>query len=240
MPEAQEAFPSEDSQWFLTDRKFYRVAREPMRGAPALVTFSAVDRPELVEDFLKPPADPGTKGVARFRYPDRSGATKVYDWPLEGQEGKSVTLPDSDLTVSLIGDRALPDPGARPRPHAGRGPDPDRAVQDPEGRRRAGHAHGAGEPADGPEPDPVAGRGGGPPAPAGGDPLHGRADDRPPGQPAASARSTSSPWMARAAIRACTIGSTAGARRAGPSCDPPGRSHGASRSSPSAATRTCR
>ncbi len=101
MPEAQEAFPSEDSQWFLTDRKFYRAAREPMRGAPALVTFSVVDRPELVEDFLKPPADPGTKGVARFRYVDRSGHAKVYDWPLEGQQGKSVALPDSDLTVSL-------------------------------------------------------------------------------------------------------------------------------------------
>ena len=100
MAEAQEAFPSEDSQWFVTEQKFYHTAREPMRGAPALVTFSAVDRPELVEDFLKPPADPGTKGVARFRYADRSGHAKVYDWPLEGQQGKSVTLPDSDLTVS--------------------------------------------------------------------------------------------------------------------------------------------
>ncbi len=86
----------------MTDRKLPRVAREPMRGAPALVTFSAVARPELVQDFLKPPAEPGTQGVAaRFRYPDRAGATKVYDWALEGQEGKSVTLPDSDLTVSL-------------------------------------------------------------------------------------------------------------------------------------------
>jgi hypothetical protein len=101
MAQEQEALPSEDSQWFVTDRKFYRASREPMRGAPALITFSAVDQPELVEDFLKPPVDTATQGVARFRYADRSGKARVHDWPLEGQQGKSVALPDSDLTVSL-------------------------------------------------------------------------------------------------------------------------------------------
>ena len=68
---------------------------------PAVLAFSYVDRPELVDDFLKPPADPGTKGVARFRYPDRSGKTRVFDWALSGQEGKSIALPESDLTVTL-------------------------------------------------------------------------------------------------------------------------------------------
>ena len=68
---------------------------------PAMLAFSYVDRPELVDDFLKPPADPGTKGVARFRYPDRSGKTRVFDWALDGQEGKSIALPDSDLAVTL-------------------------------------------------------------------------------------------------------------------------------------------
>jgi hypothetical protein len=101
MPEARDAFPSQDSQWFVTEKKFQRVVREPMRSAPALVTFSAVDRPELVEDFLKPPAAPGARGVARFRYPDKSGQTKSFDWSLNGQEGKSVALPESDLTVTL-------------------------------------------------------------------------------------------------------------------------------------------
>ena len=100
MPEERDAFPSEDEQWFTTEKKFYRVVRAPMRGAPALVTFSAVDRPELVEDFLKPTTS-GKEGVARFRYPDRSGRTRVFDWALEGQQGKSVPLPESDLTVSL-------------------------------------------------------------------------------------------------------------------------------------------
>jgi ResB-like family len=101
MPQEQDAFPSEDSQWFVTDKKFHRAVREPMRAAPALVTFSTVDRPELVDDFLKPPAASGPKGVARFRYADKAGQTKVFDWPLDGQDGKSVALPDSDLTVTL-------------------------------------------------------------------------------------------------------------------------------------------
>ncbi len=70
-------------------------------GRPALLTFSAVDRPELVEDFLKSPAVPGTQGVARFRYADSSGKPRVFDWPLQGNKGKSVALPDSDLSVSL-------------------------------------------------------------------------------------------------------------------------------------------
>lgn len=100
MPHEQDAL-SGDSQWFVTDRKFYRAVREPMRGAPALITFSVVDRPELVADFLRCPAVPGTQGIARFRYADRSGKTRVYDWALEGNKGKSVSLPESDLTVTL-------------------------------------------------------------------------------------------------------------------------------------------
>ena len=98
MPQAQDAFRSEEDHWFATERKFYRVVRSQ---PPAVLAFSYVDRAELVDDFLKPPADPGTKGVARFRYPDRSDKTRVFDWALTGQEGKSVALPDSDLTVTL-------------------------------------------------------------------------------------------------------------------------------------------
>src|SRR5262249_20192157 len=100
MPQEQDAFPSEESQWFVTEKKFHRTVREPMRAAPALITFSAVDRPELVEDFLKPPPSSGARGVARFRYADKSGRPSVFDWPLDGQEGKSVPLPKSDLTVT--------------------------------------------------------------------------------------------------------------------------------------------
>ena len=98
MPQPREAFATEDEQWFKLDRRFYRVART---DAPATVTFAYVDRPELIEDFLKPPMNPGPRGVARFRYPDGSGKARVFDLPLEGQEGKSIPLPDSDLTVKV-------------------------------------------------------------------------------------------------------------------------------------------
>ena len=132
MPQAQDAFRSEEDHWFATERKFYRVVRTQ---PPAFLAFSYVDRPELVDDFLKPPADPGTKGVARFRYPDRSGTTRVFDWALSGQDGKSVALPESDLTVTLsAGDRV-----SDQRQRAGRESwettaIPDRRVQDPVGQ----------------------------------------------------------------------------------------------------------
>ena len=98
MPRAQEAFRSEDEHWFVTEKKFYRVVRSQR---PAVITFSYVDRPELVEDFLKPASAGATAGAARFRYRDRTGASRTFDWALEGQEGKSIMLPDSDLNVLL-------------------------------------------------------------------------------------------------------------------------------------------
>ncbi len=98
MPQAKEALASEDEQWFKLDRRFYRAARSV---DPALVAFSYADRPELVEDFLKPPLTAGPQGLARFRYREKSGQIRVFDLPLEGQEGKRVSLPDSDLTVKV-------------------------------------------------------------------------------------------------------------------------------------------
>jgi hypothetical protein len=105
MPHAQDAFRSEEDHWFTTEKKFCRVVRSQ---PPALLTFSYVDRPELIDDFLKPPVDPGSKGVARFRYRDRSGKERAFDWALDGQEGKSVALPESDLTVVLSEAAAFP------------------------------------------------------------------------------------------------------------------------------------
>ena len=98
MPQGRPAFTTLDEQWFELDRRFYRVARG---DAPALVAFSYVDRPELVEDFLKPPLDSSPHGVARFRYAGKSGQVLVHDLALEGQEGKTVGLPGSDLKVTL-------------------------------------------------------------------------------------------------------------------------------------------
>jgi hypothetical protein len=98
MPQARDAFPTEDEQWFKLERRFYRTAKA---DAPALLAFSYVDRPELVEDFLKPPMAAGPKGLARIRYPDNAGKTQVFDLELDGQEGKAVSLPGSDLTITV-------------------------------------------------------------------------------------------------------------------------------------------
>ncbi len=98
MRTAQDGFRSAEDHWFVTDKRFYRVVRSQ---GPALVAFSYVDRPELIDDFLKPPAHAGAAGVARFRYPDRSGRVRVFDWDLDGQQDKSVVLPESELKVTL-------------------------------------------------------------------------------------------------------------------------------------------
>ena len=71
---------------------------------PAQFAFLYVDRPELVEDFLNPPKDAGeptgSRGSAIATRPARPGRTTGV---LDGQAGKSVTLPDSDLTVTFAG-----------------------------------------------------------------------------------------------------------------------------------------
>jgi len=98
MPRAQDAFRSEAEHWLATEKKFYRVVRNQR---PAQIVFSYVNRPELVADFLKPPFSAGASGVARFRYADRAGRARTFDWVLDDQKGKSTALPESDLTVTL-------------------------------------------------------------------------------------------------------------------------------------------
>ncbi len=97
MPQAQDVL-SEGQSWFVPDRRFYRNAKTE---GPAQFAFLYVDRPELVDDFLQPPKDAGKDGVARIRYRDQAGAQRTYEWPLEGQSGKPVVLPDSDLTITF-------------------------------------------------------------------------------------------------------------------------------------------
>jgi hypothetical protein len=107
MPHPHDAFETEEDHWFATDpmKKFYRVVRS---NPPVQIVFASVDRPELVDDFLKPPAAAGSAGVARFRYPDRAGKNRTFDWVLAGQTGKSVSLPDSDLLVTLTAIEEFP------------------------------------------------------------------------------------------------------------------------------------
>ena len=70
MPAAQEAFRSEQDHWFAIEKKFNRVVRSQ---PPAFLAFSYVDRPELVDDFLKPPAPAGSQGgrAVSLSRPDR-------------------------------------------------------------------------------------------------------------------------------------------------------------------------
>ncbi|MFO0950850.1 MAG: hypothetical protein U0835_06780 [Isosphaeraceae bacterium] len=107
MPEARDVFMTESERWFATDRD-RRIFKVVKSESPAQFSFLYVDRPELVEDFLNPPKDAGDLGAARFRYVDQAGKTRVHDWPLDGQTGKSITLPDSDLTVKFVDLVAFP------------------------------------------------------------------------------------------------------------------------------------
>jgi hypothetical protein len=98
MPQPMDVFQFDEQRWFKADKPAYRSVRNQ---GPAQFVFQYVDRPELVDDFLNPPKSAGTTGAARFRYQDKAGKPRTYDWPLEGQEGKSLTLPESDLTVTF-------------------------------------------------------------------------------------------------------------------------------------------
>ena len=108
-----------------------------------MITFSYVDRAELVDDFLKPAAaGPPAEWLASGIKIDRARG-RTFDWALEGQEGKSIVLPESDLTVTLYRGHRVSDEHRPIGSISGRRPDPDRRLQDPIRQERAGHAHGA-------------------------------------------------------------------------------------------------
>lgn len=99
MTEGQSALPTEDDQWLKLDKRFHRTARSG--GMPVQVSFSDVDKPEYLDDFLNPPLKESEIGVARFRYTDTAGKERVFDFTLETPADQEVKLPDSDLTVKL-------------------------------------------------------------------------------------------------------------------------------------------
>jgi hypothetical protein len=99
MPKGRDVFHDEEERWFASDRRLYKVVKSE---GPAQFAFLYVDRPELVDEFLNPPSDAGDDGVARFRYTDKSGKPRTYDWPIDDKTGKTLTLPDSDLSVKFL------------------------------------------------------------------------------------------------------------------------------------------
>lgn len=86
--------------WLVADNpRFRRAARNV---GPALITFQYADSAEQVEDFLELPPDPMKDHQARIHYKDKSGRSRVYVWAIdEKSAGKTVTLPDSDLSVTF-------------------------------------------------------------------------------------------------------------------------------------------
>ena len=87
MPQAQDAFRSEDEHWLATEKRFYRVVRSQ---PPAMIMFSYVNRPELVDDFLKPPfaAVPAASPGSAIRI--EPAVSRSFDWVLDDQKGKSI------------------------------------------------------------------------------------------------------------------------------------------------------
>ena len=98
MPRLNDLFEDGEERWLVTDRRFSRVVKTQF---PAQFVFNYTEKPEEVEDFLHPPKWRGPEGAVRVRYNDRKRQGRTYDWSLDEQTGQSVSLPDSDLTITL-------------------------------------------------------------------------------------------------------------------------------------------
>jgi len=94
-------------RWFLAENEFGRVGRDV---GPARIVFQYAESPDLLDDFLHPPKDAAHAKLARLHYRDSEGKERVYEWPVAGQEGKSVLLPGSDLTATFVKADVFPDP----------------------------------------------------------------------------------------------------------------------------------
>lgn len=85
--------------------RFRRAARD---FGTLLFAFQYADKPEMVEDFLALPDDPMTETQIRVHYRDQSRQDRVHVWPADKVKGESVTLPDSDITLTLSGQASVP------------------------------------------------------------------------------------------------------------------------------------
>ena len=96
-----DALPTEESRWFITPSR--RMPRAIRDLTTAQFRFLYTESHDEFDDFLNPPADPGQKGVARLRYPDKAGKEKSFDVRLDdATPGRPFALPDSDLTATFV------------------------------------------------------------------------------------------------------------------------------------------
>ncbi len=95
---ARDVFPDAIDGWFpLADDRLGRTVRT---AGPAQFIVSKANRPEVFDDFLNPPTDPGIEGVAILHYEDKDGKTRRFDVRLDdAKPGVALTLPNSDLTA---------------------------------------------------------------------------------------------------------------------------------------------
>ncbi len=100
IPFPDKDFPEDNDPWFtLSDDHLGRVVKD---AGPAQFIVSKAIRPEVFDDFIDPPADPGLEGVAFLHYEDKSGKTRRYDVRLDdAKAGQPIPLPESDLTATF-------------------------------------------------------------------------------------------------------------------------------------------
>ena len=97
-----EVFQTGAERWFSLPGNSigHRLAKV---AGPAKFAFVRGDRPEMVEDFLHPPANPGLLGIARLRYPGRDGKPQTFELRVDdAKPGVDIPLPDSDLTARFV------------------------------------------------------------------------------------------------------------------------------------------
>jgi hypothetical protein len=97
-----DVFQEDEERWLAIPARTmgYRTSR---KAGPAKFAFLYVDKPELIDDFLNPPKNPGVLGIARLRYADKTGKIRTYEMRIDdAKPDVPIVLPDSDLTVSFI------------------------------------------------------------------------------------------------------------------------------------------
>lgn len=120
-PRAEEATDAlRGDGWLVAENE---LGRDVINLGVARLTFQYLHGPQAasaLDDFLHPPPNPLIDRLARIHYHDRDGKPRVYEWLIKDEDsaeledggnskpGKSIELPDSDLTVALVGVKALP------------------------------------------------------------------------------------------------------------------------------------
>lgn len=105
-------------RWLVARGNLRRGVKRPRmfgRSGSTLVSLQMVEPGWQLDDFLHPPD--ATKETARLHYVDRDGKARTYDWVLSESAahddepkdlGKTIQLPESDLSVTYQGPLSLP------------------------------------------------------------------------------------------------------------------------------------